>query len=261
MSTIEQRVRLDGRVVVITGAAGGIGSAVTAAAVGLGASVVATDLPSAGLDALGETHGDSVMVAGLDVRSSAEWSAVRDSALERFGRIDGLVNNAGIEGAIVPLLEYPEEMFDMVLDVNVKGVWLGMKTLVPAMGERGGGSIVNVSSVAGVRSAPNLGAYSASKHAVVGLTRTASLEFAPLGVRVNAICPAPIKTRMMEALEDANKTDEMSREDIAGLIAMAVPMGRYGQPTEVADLMTFLLSDAASFLSGVTLPIDGAMTA
>ena len=252
---------LNGKVIVISGAGGGIGQAAVEGFFEAGASVVGTDLAGVGLDAVANIDKGRVATLEADVRSSESWEEVRDLAMERFGRIDGLVNNAGIEGAVVPMTEYPEDMFELVMDVNIKGVWLGMKIMAPVMADGGGGSIVNVSSVAGISGASNLSAYSASKHAVIGLTRTAALEFAPEQIRCNAICPSPIRTRMMESLEDANKTDEMSREDIAAMIAMSIPLGRYGQPSEVGDLMAFLLSDASAFLSGTAIPIDGAMKA
>jgi len=252
---------LNGKVIVISGAGGGIGQAAVEKFVAAGASVVGTDLAGVGLDAVAEIDAGRVATLEADVRSAESWEAVRDLAVERFGRIDGLVNNAGIEGAVVPMTEYPEDMFELVMDVNIKGVWLGMKTLAPVIADAGGGSIVNVSSVAGISGASNLSAYSASKHAVIGLTRTAALEFASDQIRCNAVCPSPIRTRMMESLEDANKTDDMSREDIAAMIALSIPLGRYGQPSEVGDLMAFLLSDASAFLSGAAIPIDGAMKA
>jgi len=171
------------------------------------------------------------------------------------------VKNGGVEGAIVPLVEYPEAMLGRVLDINVKGVFLGMQTLAPAIAEAGGGSIVNVSSVAGISGAANLSAYSASKHAVIGLTKSAALEFAPMAIRCNAICPSPVNTRMMRSLEESMKNDQLSMEEMQAMIAMNIPLGRYGEPAEVADLMAFLLSDDARFLSGTAIPIDGAMKA
>lgn len=252
---------LNGKVIVISGAGGGIGKAAVEVFVASGASVVATDLAGVGLDEVAGIDVGRVATVETDVRSADSWEEVRDLALDKFGHIDGLVNNAGIEGAVVPIVEYSEDMFELVMDVNIKGVWLGMKAIAPAIADAGGGSIVNVSSVAGLGGATNLSAYCASKHAVIGLTKTAALEFATDDIRCNAICPSPIRTRMMESLEDANKSDEMSREDVAALIAQSIPRGRYGQPSEVGDLMAFLLSDASAFLSGAAIPIDGAMKA
>lgn len=251
---------LTGKTIVITGAGGGIGLAAVSAFLTAGANVVATDLAGTGVQAAGEM-GDRAVSVVADVTSASDWEATKTLALDTFGAVHGLVNNAGIEGAIVPIVEYPDEMFDRVMDINVKGVFLGMKTFAPVIEAAGGGSIVNVSSVAGISGASTLAPYSASKHAVIGLTKSAALDFAPKGIRCNAVCPSPIDTRMMRSLEDAMKTDGVSQDDMQALIAMNIPLGRYGEPSEVADLMTFLLSDDAKFLSGTAIPIDGAMKA
>ncbi len=247
-------------VVVVTGAGGGIGLAAVAKLVKSGYAVIATDLAGTGLKAAAEM-GSNVISIEADVTSTRDWEMVRDRAVEEFGRIDGLVNNAGIEGSITPLVEYPEEMVDRVLDINVKGVWKGMRAIGPVLAEGGGGSIVNLSSVAGLSGAANLSIYSASKHAVIGLTKSAALEFASQQIRVNAICPSPIQTRMMRSLEDGMKSDGVDSEMIQAAVASAIPLGRYGEPSEVADLIAFLLSDGARFLSGTAIPIDGAMKA
>ncbi len=248
------------KTIVITGAGGGIGLAAVAKFLAADANVVAVDLAGTGL-AAADGMGERCVAVEGDVTSTEAWGSVRDAAMDSFGAVHGLVNNAGIEGAVVPLVEYPEEMFDRVLDINVKGVWLGMKTMAPLMADAGGGSIVNVSSVAGLAGASNLSAYSASKHAVIGLTKTAALELAPSGIRANAICPSPIQTRMMRSLEGAMKTDDLDLETMQAMVAASIPLGRYGEPDEVADLMRFLLSDEARFLSGTAIPIDGAMKA
>lgn len=250
---------LTGRTVVVSGAGGGIGTATVKKLLVEGASVVATDLPGLGLKGL-ESLGVQVATVEADVTSSADWERVRGLALDKFGAIDGLINNAGIEGSMTPILEYPEETFDQVQAVNVRGVFLGMKTIVPAMsGDEK--AVVNVSSVAGLGGASNLSAYVASKHAVIGLTKTAAIEFAPLGVRCNAVCPAPIRTRMMDSLIDGMKSDELDSAAIEALIAASIPLGRIGDAEEVAALMAFLLSGAASFISGAAIPVDGALKA
>jgi len=251
---------LTGKTIVITGAGGGIGLAAVSAFLTAGANVVATDLAGTGVQAAGEM-GDRAVSLVADVTSVADWEATKALAIDTFGAVHGLVNNAGIEGAIVPIVEYPDEMFDRVMDINVKGVFLGMKTFAPVIEAAGGGSIVNLSSVAGISGAATLAPYSASKHAVIGLTKSGALDFAAKGIRCNAICPSPIDTRMMRSLEDAMKTDGVSQDDMQALIAMNIPLGRYGEPSEVADLMTFLLSDDSKFLSGTAIPIDGAMKA
>ena len=154
-----------------------------------------------------------------------------------------------------PLTEYPEELFDRVIAVNLKGVWLGMKYVVPGMIDRGGGSIVNTSSVAGLSATPGIVAYGASKHAVVGMTKTAAIEFGDAGVRVNAVCPSPIETQMMRRLEASRTPD--SPETTYRQYQQRNPMARYGEPEEVASLVTFLLSDDASYINGAIYNIDG----
>ncbi|MEZ5341746.1 MAG: SDR family NAD(P)-dependent oxidoreductase [Acidimicrobiales bacterium] len=247
--------RLDDLTVLVTGAGGGIGTSVVNRLVAGGANVIAFDLAGPGLDALDGPH---VACYAGDATNEADWEAVVELAVARFGGLTGLVNNAGIEGSIAPILEYSNQMFDAVMAVNVKGVWLGLKACIPLMKE-GGGSIVNLSSVAGLRGATNLSAYSASKHAVIGLTKSVAKELGAVGIRCTAVGPSPIDTRMMRSLEDGMKGDG-EREVIQAAIASAIPVGRYGAPAEVADLICFLLSDDARFLSGAAIPIDGAMT-
>ncbi len=248
------------RTIIVSGAGGGIGSATVDQCLTEGANVVAFDLASLGLAELKKRAGQRLIVVEADVTSSVDWERVRDESLAKFGTLDGLVNNAGIEGSMSPLVEYPEQIFDQVLAVNVKGVFLGVKIVAPAMTGTNK-SIVNVSSVAGLAGASGLGAYVASKHAVIGLTKTAAIELAGDGVRCNAVCPAPIRTRMMDSLIDSMKSDERDAAAIEGLIADSIPLGRIGDASEVAALMVFLLSDAASFISGAAVPVDGAMKA
>ncbi len=246
----------------ITGAAGGIGREAALRFAAEGASVVAVDLAG---DALEETvrlvsaAGGSAASVSADVTDEAQVRSYVEAAVTTFGGLDALVNNAGIEGPITPLTDTDVGQFDRVLAVNVRGVFLGMKHAGPVIAGRGGGAIVNLSSVAGLSGTPGIVAYGASKHAVIGLTKTAALEFAPLRIRVNAVCPSPIETRMMRALEEGmNPADPAAVHD---LIAASIPLGRYGEPVDVAALMLFLCSDDAAFLSGAAIPIDGAMRA
>lgn len=254
---------LSGRVAVVTGAGGGIGRATCLRLSAEGAAVLATDLPGAPLDeTLATVRDGGGRCEGLeaDVADAASWQLTARAAVEHFGGADVLVNNAGIEGAVQPMSDYPEEVFDRVLAVNVRGVWLGMRALAPLLAQRGGGAIVNLASVAGLGGSVNLSAYTASKHAVIGLTKSAALELAPQQIRVNAVCPSPIETRMMRSLEEGLGAIEGAAA-VHDLIAARIPLGRYGTPEEVAALITFLASDDARFLSGAAIPIDGAMKA
>jgi 3alpha(or 20beta)-hydroxysteroid dehydrogenase len=254
--------RFDDKVVAITGAAGGIGREAAQRFASEGAAVVAVDLPGAALDEtvrLLTAAGARVIGAPADVTDEAQVAGYVAAATSAFGGLDALVNNAGIEGIVKPLTESTVENFDRVLAVNVRGVWLGMKHAAPALAARGGGAIVNTASVAGLGSSPGIVAYGASKWAVIGLTKTASIELAPMRIRVNAVCPSPVETRMMRSLESGwNPDDPSSMHD---LIAAGIPLGRYGDPADVVALMAFLCSDDAVFLTGAAIPIDGGMKA
>lgn len=250
--------RFEGKVVVITGAAGGIGRATALRFAQEGANVVAVDLAMTDLQdvvALVESTGANCLAVPADVSKASDVERYATAAKDRFGGVDAFFNNAGIEGWVGPTLQYPEDIFDKVIAINLKGVFLGIKNVTPLIIARGGGAIVNMASVAGLSGTPGIFAYGASKHAVVGMTRSAALEFGPRGVRTNAVCPAPIETRMMRSLERGMNPDEP--EAVHKQMASTNPMGRYGEPDEVAAFVAFLCSSDASYLNGGIFPIDG----
>ncbi len=254
--------RFTGRVAIVTGAAGGIGLAACERFASEGASVVAVDLATTDLGAAvatAEAQGAAALAVGADVTQSDEVAGYVRAAMDNFGRVDVLFNNAGIEGAYYPMVDYPEDDFDRVIAVNVRGVWLGIKYAVPAMIAGGGGAIVNTASVAGLFGARGISPYSASKHAVAGLTKSAALELATSGVRVNAVCPSPIETRMMRSLETFIGGE--NADDVRKAFAERLPAQRYGEPHEVAALVAFLASDEASYITGSLYPIDGGYSA
>jgi NAD(P)-dependent dehydrogenase (short-subunit alcohol dehydrogenase family) len=253
---------LTGKVAVVTGGGNGIGQAACLALAAAHASVMVVDINAAAAAATAQTiqaGGGQADSVAADVSRAAEVQAYVQQTLERFGRIDCFFNNAGIEGVVVPITEYPEEMFDRVLAVNVKGVFLGLKHVLPHMIKQGKGSVINTASVAGVVGAPRMSAYSASKHAIVGLTRTAAGEVGRYGVRVNAVCPSAIQTRMIHSLEQ--QLNPADPEAVHKQFVARNPTGRYGLPEEVAQAVVFLASEAASFVNGVAMVIDGGRTA
>jgi NAD(P)-dependent dehydrogenase (short-subunit alcohol dehydrogenase family) len=243
--------RFSGKVVLITGGGGGIGRAAAERFASEGARVALVDLAPAALAesaAAVEKAGGEVLTVHADVTRLADVERYAETAVKRFGVIDVFFNNAGVLGAVKPLVDYPEETFDRVMAVNVKAVWLGMKVVAPLMRARGGGAIVNTASIAGLRGSPNIIAYTASKHAVVGLTRAASLELARHGIRVNAVCPAPIETPMARQLEVDVKRERLTA---------TIPLRRYGAPGEVAALVAFLASADAAYITGAIYTVDG----
>ena len=259
-------VRLEGKVAVITGATGGIGRAATKLFADEGARLALVDLDETALQETVRSIGeDRASYTVADVTQPDQTQGFVNSAVNRWGGIDVFLANAGIEGSVAPIPEYPIDVFDRVMAVNVRGVWLGMKYVVPVMRDRGGGSIVITSSAAGVSGTPDLSAYTASKHAVIGLMRTAAMEGAPLGIRVNTVNPAPIETRMMRSIEemrvaafdDPNVTVERAKQEFME----SIPLRRYGNPEEVAQLMLFLASDDSSFCTGGVYMVDGGRSA
>lgn len=246
-----------GRVALVTGGGSGIGRATALLLASRGAAVAVSDVNVGGAEEtarmIGDMGKDSIAI-GADVSQAVDASAMVDATTSRFGRLDLAVNNAGVGGGRSPLHEYPEADWNRTLAVNLTGVWLSMKSEIEAMLEGEGGVIVNVASVAGVVGYPRHAAYSASKHGVIGLTRTAALEYARSGIRVNAICPAFTRTPMVEAAVAAS-------EDRLRKLESANPLGRLGTPEEIAEGIAFLCSPASGFAVGHALVLDGGLTA
>jgi len=251
-----------GKVALITGAGNGIGRAAAIGFSSRGAKVVVVDRDQAAGEAtagiLRQQGGESLFVAA-DVTKSADVQAYVKATMDAYGQIDCFYNNAGIEGAIGMTAEYDEEMFDRVMAVNVKGVFLGLRHVLPVMIQQRRGAVVNTASVAGLVGSPGMPAYVASKHAVIGLTKTASGEVARAGVRVNAICPGPIDTRMIHAVESMINPNDPS--GVGTTYQSNIPLGRYGTAEEVANLVQFLCSDLSSNITGAQYVVDGGRTA
>jgi NAD(P)-dependent dehydrogenase (short-subunit alcohol dehydrogenase family) len=253
--------RYAGKVAIITGASGGIGRATAKRLASEGASLLLTDLAGPGLDESAHEARGAARIETLAVDVSCEDDAKRmvEAAVAGFGGLDFLVNNAGIEGAVCPIEEYPVDTFDKVLAVNVRGVFLGVKHAAPALRRRGGGAIVNLASVAGLQGDPSIVAYIASKHAVIGITRSAAIALGPHQIRVNSVCPSPVETRMMRSLESGLAGDASGAALVKKAMIERIPVGRYGEPDEIAALIAFLGSDEARFINGSQYTIHGGM--
>ncbi len=250
---------MTGKVILITGAAGGIGSVTARHLAARGARLALLDLQTESAAALAEAIEGAVVCEGGDISDPAVTKAAVSQAMQHFGRIDGAFLNAGMEGRVAAFEEQDIAHFDRVMAVNVRSVFIGLASLMPVMKAQGTGSIVITSSAAGLRASSGLGPYVASKHALLGLMRTAALEGAAHNVRVNTIHPAAIDTRMIHDLE--HKMSPNDRERARAAIMAGIPAGRYGTPDEVAALVGFLLSDGAAFCNGSAYQIDGASLA
>lgn len=251
--------RLENKVAVITGGSGGIGSAAARTFLDEGAKVLLVDLDEGNLREVvaGLGSGDiSYFVA--DVSSDDDTRQYIHAAVERYEKIDILFSNAGVEGVVQPLAEYPEDVFDKVLAVNLKGVWLSIKHSFPVMEKNGGGSIIITSSVAGIKGSRDVVAYAASKHGVVGVMRSAALEGAPMKIRVNTIHPGPVGNRMMRSLEAGYVPG--AAEEAKRAIEKEMPFGRYAKCEEVGQLALFLASDESSIITGATYVLDGGLS-
>ncbi|MCB8951371.1 MAG: SDR family oxidoreductase [Ardenticatenales bacterium] len=248
---------LTNKVTLITGAGAGIGRAAALAFAQAGARLALVDIDEgAGQETarLAQEMGSEAIFVRADVRQAAEVAHMVQATVAHFGRLDCAFNNAGIEGPPTRTADTPEADFDQIIAVNLKGVWLCMKYEIQQMLAQGGGVIVNTASVAGLVGAHSMPAYAASKHGVIGLTKTAAVEYARKNIRVNAVCPAVIRTAMVERALD------VMPQLAEGMIA-ANPSRRLGEPVEVAAAVLWLCSDAASFVTGAALTIDGGLTA
>ncbi len=253
----EMRVDLSGKVAIVTGAASGFGRATARLLGESGASLVVSDIDIDG----GEGCAAQIRAAGgeatfvpADVSNTAEVERMVATAVERFGRLDLAYNNAGIMGSAHPLAEMPEEQWRRALDVMLTGVFLCMKAELPVLLETGGGAIVNCSSGAGLIGFPGQAGYVAAKHGVVGLTKVAALEYGSQGIRINAICPGTARTKMVDAVIAEQPELEAQLLDLH-------PIGRIAEPDEIARTVLWLFSDAASFVSGAAIPVDGGFVA
>ena len=246
-----------GKVALITGGSSGIGRSVGLLFAREGARVVVTarrtDEGEETVQMIREAGGEACFVQ-TDVSQAAAVQALVNTCVTRYGRLDYAVNNAGIEGSIVPMIDYTEDDWDAIIDINLKGVWLCMKAEVVQMQQTGGGAIVNVSSVGGLIGFPRMGPYVATKHGIIGLTKTAALEYATHHIRVNVLCPGLIDTPMADRVVKGLQAGGIDAEQIVLSLA---PLKRRGTPAEIAEAAVWLCSDAASYVTGHAMVVDG----
>lgn len=246
-----------GKAVLITGAGGGIGRASALAFAAAGAKLALADIDQAAGEetaAMVRSNGATALFVRTDVTRAADVEAMVKAAVAAYGRLDCAFNNAGIEIEHDRITECEESTFDRITAVNIKGVWLCLKYELAQMAAQGGGAIVNTASVAGLKAAPKMAAYAASKHAVLGMTKTVAVEFAKQKIRVNAVCPGVIRTAMYQRWVDADPAVEAR-------VAALHPLGRVGEADEVAAAVLWLCSDAASFVTGIAHAVDGGFLA
>lgn len=250
--------RLEGKVALVTGGGSGIGKATALAFAKEGAKVaiadVAVDNGEATARQIQQAKGKAIFIR-TDVSQPSEVRTMVKKAIAAYGSLDCAVNNAGIEGKMTSVAACTEENWERVININLKGVWLCMKYQIPYMREQGGGSIVNMASIAGLRSGlQRFSTYVASKHGVVGLTKAAAVEYAKAGIRINAVCPGFIQTPMVES-------DSQRNAQLETIVKDFVPAGRLGTPEEIAEAVVWLSSNAASFVTGHAMVVDGGFLA
>ena len=246
------------KVALITGGSAGIGRATALAFAREGARVVIADVDVEGGEGtarLVRTAGGEALFVPTDVSRTTDVRTLVERTVATYGRLDYACNNAGIEGTQAPTADYPEEIWNRVININLTGVWLCMKYEIPQMLTQGGGVIVNMASILGTVGFPNAAAYVAAKHGLIGLTRTAAIEYAPRGIRVNAVCPAFITTPMLD------RAGLLTNPEVYATIVNLHPIKRLGKPEEVAEAVIWLCSDAASFVTGHALLVDGGYVA
>ncbi len=248
---------LDGKVALITGGSTGIGRATAQIFAREGAQVGVADVNAEGAEEtvrLIQAAGGAALFIRADVSQATDTEAMVRTVVETYGRLDCAFNNAGIEGEMQSTQDYSEAAWERVMGINLKGVWLSMKAEIQHMLGHGGGAIVNTASAAGLVAVPSLSAYVAAKHGVVGLTKTAALEYAKAGIRVNAVCPGGVDTPMVQRVFGRN-------QELAEAAIASEPVGRLAQPAEIGEAVAWLCSDAASFVTGHPMAVDGGMVA
>lgn len=249
--------KLENKVAIITGGAGSIGETTAKLFLEEGAKVMLVDLNEEILkETIEKLNDQNVKYCVADVAKSIDVANYVNETVKAYGKIDVFFNNAGIEGIVKPIADYPEEIFDKVIAVNVKGTWLGNKYVLPQMND--GGSIIMTSSVAGINGSPNVSAYITSKHAVVGIMRATAVEAATRKIRVNTVHPSPVDNRMMRSLEEGFSAGHAS--EVKKNLEATIPLGRYAEPIEIAKLVVFLASDDSQFITGTTQVIDGGLS-
>jgi NAD(P)-dependent dehydrogenase (short-subunit alcohol dehydrogenase family) len=252
--------RLQNKTAIVTGAAGSIGLATSTCFAKKGANVVLVDINEQSLqEAVDSIESEKVSYFVADVTRSDQVKGYVHHTIERYGGVDVFVNNAGIEGEVKSIPEYSIAVFDQVIAVNIRGLWLGLKYVIPEMKNQKNGSIILTSSVGGIKGTPGISAYSASKHAAIGLMRTAALECAESNIRVNTVNPSPIEGRMIRSIEKQSGASDIAHEQQDRM--QRIPLKRYGTPDEVANLMLFLASDESQYCTGGVYMVDGGASA